>query len=134
MPPKTHIGSEQSSSNAAPPPPAPPPPASSAPKTKPTAAAPAAPLGGKLSGARAAVQQFLTTELGAKELRITKIAPIRHGDGGWSAEAEILVPNLEVKMLGLPLTQEVLERETYSVELDEDLTVRAYGHIEEEEI
>lgn len=126
MPPKTHIGSEQSSPN-----PAPPPPAATAQKPKP---APAAPLGGKLSGARAAVQQFLTNELGAKELRITKIAPIRHGDGGWSAEAEILVPNLEVKMLGLPLTQEVLERETYSVELDEDLTVRAYGHIEEEEI
>lgn len=126
MPPKTHMGSEQSSPN-----PAPPPPAATAQKPKP---APAAPLGGKLSGARAAVQQFLTNELGAKELRITKIAPIRHGDGGWSAEAEILVPNLEVKMLGLPLTQEVLERETYSVELDEDLTVRAYGHIEEEEI
>lgn len=127
MPPKTHIGSEQSSPN-----PAPPPPAATAQKPKPAPAA--APLGGKLSGARAAVQQFLTNELGAKELRITKIAPIRHGDGGWSAEAEILVPNLEVKMLGLPLTQEVLERETYSVELDEDLTVRAYGHIEEEEI
>ncbi len=126
MPPKTHIGSEPSSPNTAPPPPA-----ATAPKTKP---APAAPLGSKLSGARAAVQQFLTTELGARELRITKIAPIRHGDGGWSAEAEILVPNLEVKMLGLPLTQEVLERETYTVELDEDLTVRAYGHIEEEEV
>lgn len=126
MPPKTHIGSEQSPPNAAPPPPA-----ATASTTKP---APAAPLGSKLSGARAAVQQFLTTELGARELRITKIAPIRHGDGGWSAEAEILVPNLEVKMLGLPLTQEVLERETYTVELDEDLTVRAYGHIEEEEV
>ncbi|KAF2990124.1 hypothetical protein OGR47_11580 [Methylocystis sp. MJC1] len=126
MPPKSqHVGSEQHvSPNAAPPPPA------AAPKAKP---APAAPIGSKLSGARAAIQQFLTTELGARELRITKIAPIRHGDGGWSAEAEILVPNLEVKMLGLPLTQEVLERETYTVELDEDLTVRAYGHIEEEE-
>lgn len=127
MPPKSqHIGSEQQVS----PSPAPPPPAPAAPKAKPAAAAP---TGSKLSGARAAIQQFLTTELGARELRITKIAPIRHGDGGWSAEAEILVPNLEVKMLGLPLTQEVLERETYTVELDEDLTVRAYGHIEEEE-
>ena len=45
-------------------------------------------------------------------------------DGG---EAEILVPNLEVKMLGLPLTQEVLEREHYALELEADLTVRSYG-------
>ena len=48
---------------------------------------------------------------------------------GWSVEAEILVPNLEVKMLGLPLTQEVLEREHYSVELETDLTVRSYGYV-----
>ncbi len=121
-----HVGSEQHGS----PNPAPPPPTAAPPNAE---SAPAAAIGSKLSGARAAVQQFLTTELGARETRITKIAPIHHGDGGWSAEAEILVPNLEVKMLGLPLTQEVLERETYTVELDEDLTVRAYGHIEEEE-
>jgi hypothetical protein len=85
-----------------------------------------APLG-KISAARAAVQQFLTTELGAREIRITKIVPLNHGAEGWSAEAEILVPNLELKMLGLPLTQEVLEREYYTVELETDLTVRSYG-------
>lgn len=85
---------------------------------------------GKISAARAAVQQFLSTELGAREIRITKIAPLDHGAEGWSAEAEILVPNLEVKMLGLPLTQEVLEREHYSVELETDLTVRSYGHLD----
>ena len=84
---------------------------------------------GKISAARAAVQQFLSTELGAREIRITKIVPVDHGAQGWSAEAEILVPNLEVKMLGLPLTQEVLERERYSVELETDLTVRSYGYV-----
>jgi hypothetical protein len=36
------------------------------------------------------------------------------------------VPNLEVKMLGLPLTQEILERERYALELDADLAVRSY--------
>ncbi|WOJ88516.1 hypothetical protein RZS28_11850 [Methylocapsa polymorpha] len=87
-----------------------------------------APLG-RISAARAAVQQFLATELGAREIRITKIAPLNHGSEGWSAEAEILVPNLEVKMLGLPLTQEVLELEHYIVELETDLTVRSYGHL-----
>ena len=85
---------------------------------------------GKISAARAAVQQFLSTELGAREIRITKIAPLEHGAEGWLAEAEILVPNLEIKTLGLPLTQEILERELYSVELEMDLTVRSYGHLD----
>jgi hypothetical protein len=83
---------------------------------------------GKLSTARAAVQQFLSIELGAREVRITKIVPIAGGADGWSVEAEMLVPNLEVKMLGLPLTQEVLEREHYALELAADLTVRSYEH------
>jgi len=84
---------------------------------------------GRISAARAAVQQFLSMELGAREVRITKIAPLDRGSEGWSAEAEILVPNLEVKMLGLPLTQEVLELEHYIVELETDMTVRSYGHL-----
>lgn len=83
---------------------------------------------GRLSAARAAVLQFLSSELGAREVRITKLIPAGHGSEGWSAEAEILVPNLEVKMLGLPLTQEILDREHYALELDADLTVRSYEH------
>ncbi|WP_454650955.1 hypothetical protein [Bradyrhizobium liaoningense] len=91
---------------------------------------PAKPVG-RLGAARAAVQDFLVNELDAREVRITKIVPHDHSDSGWSAEAEILVPNLEVKMLGLPLTQEVLEREHYTVELDNDLSVRSYEHTED---
>lgn len=85
---------------------------------------------GKLSAARAAVHDFLVSELGARTVRITKIVPHDHAAEGWSAEAEILVPNLEVKMLGLPLTQEVLELERYMVELDMDLAVKSYEHAE----
>ena len=84
---------------------------------------------GKLSAARAAVTTFLRTELGAREVRITKIAPIDHGADGWFAEAETLMPNLDVKMLGLPLTQEILEREYYSLELERDMTVRSYENL-----
>lgn len=82
---------------------------------------------GRISAARAAVQRFLTSELEAREVRITKIAPLEHGADGWSAEADILVPDLEVKTLGLPLTQEVLQKERYSVELGADLSVKSYG-------
>ncbi len=81
----------------------------------------------KISAARAAVREFFSTELGAREVRITKIAPLNHGSDGWEAEAEILVPNLEVKMLNLPLTQEVFEIEQYAIELEADLSVRSYG-------
>ncbi len=92
-----------------------------------------APFVSKVSVARSAVREFLSTELGAREVRITKIVPVDHGSEGWIAEAEILVPNLEVKMLGLPLTQEVLEREHYSLELEADLTVRSYEHLRPED-
>lgn len=81
----------------------------------------------KLSAARAAVQHFLETELKGREIRVTKIGPANHGGGdGWLAEAEIFVPDLGIKTLGLPLTQEVLEREHYLIELDADLTVVSY--------
>lgn len=83
---------------------------------------------GRMSAARAALRQFLSSELGAREVRITKLIPAGHGSEGWSAEAEILVPNLELKMLGLPLTQEILEREHYALELDADLAVRSYEY------
>ncbi len=83
----------------------------------------------RVSAARAAVREFLSAEMGARETRITRIAPLNHGSDGWEAEAEILVPNLEVKMLNLPLTQEVFEIERYMVELETDLSVRSYGPI-----
>lgn len=86
---------------------------------------PSAPIS-KVSAARSAAAHFLATELGAREIRITKIAPAEHGAQGWSVEAEILVPNLEIKTLGLPLTQEILEQEHYLIELDMDLIVRSY--------
>jgi len=88
---------------------------------------------GKLSAARAALQQFLSMELGAREIRITKLAPGDHGTPGWRAEAEILIPNLGMKMLGLPLTQEVLQRERYLIELEADLSIRSYEHLGSDE-
>jgi hypothetical protein len=86
----------------------------------------------KLSAARAAIRHFLATELGAREIRITKIAPAEHGAQGWSAEAEILVPNLEIKTLGLELTHEILEQAYYLVELDTDFVVKSYEYLSPE--
>jgi hypothetical protein len=81
---------------------------------------------GKLLAAQAAARAFLADELGAREGRVTKLVPGGQGSSGWTAEAEILVPNLEVKKLGLPLSQEVLELERYALELNADLNVVSY--------
>jgi len=106
-------------------------------RPKPPAAAPAAPPAlpqpgpkapssrGQLVAAREAVRNFLMSECQVREVRITKISPLP-GEGGWDAAAEILVPDLTIKMLGLPLSQEVLEREFCTVELDPVLSVRSY--------
>jgi hypothetical protein len=77
-----------------------------------------------------AVRAFLTGEFEAREVRVTRIAALGGSDAGWEAEAEILVPDLAIKTLGLPLTQEVLERRRYAVQLDRSLTVGGYEPID----
>jgi len=86
-----------------------------------------------LTQARIVLQQFLADALEARESRVIKIAPAEPETAGWTAEAEVLVPNLEVRKLGLPLQQEVLTRERYAVELRPDLSVRSYVHLDEGE-
>lgn len=81
---------------------------------------------GKLGAARQAVRNFLVKEFKAREVRITKIAPSPDDRQGWHVEAEILVPDLGIKTLGLPLSQEVLERELCAVDLDPEMTVKSY--------
>lgn len=80
----------------------------------------------KLMAARRAVQNFLADEFQAREVRITKVAPSPDSPDAWSVEAEILVPDLGIKTLGLPLTQEVLEKEYCTIELAPDMTVKSY--------
>ncbi len=79
-----------------------------------------------LMTARRAVQQFLTSEFEAREVRITKVSPASDGGDSWHVEAEVLVPNLDIKTLGLPLSQEVLEKEYCVIELAPDMTVKAF--------
>jgi hypothetical protein len=73
-----------------------------------------------------AVRAFLAGEFQAREVRVTRIAAVTDPEAGWEAEAEILVPDLAIKTLGLPLTQEVLECRRYAVQLDRLLAVRGY--------
>ncbi len=44
---------------------------------------------------------------------------------GWYAEAAILVPDLAIMTLGLPLSQEVFERELCAIDLDSAMTVKS---------
>jgi len=84
-----------------------------------------------LAAASLAVRSFLGTDLEARETRITRIGPTP--DGGWDVEAEILVPDLNIKTLGLPLTQEVLERQACAVHLGPTLEVIGFERIDREE-
>ncbi len=72
-----------------------------------------------------AVREFLVHTVLARDVRVVGVSgdPERRT---WRAEAEVLVPNLSVKSLGLPLTNEVLERQVYDIQLDENLNVTAY--------
>ncbi len=99
------------------------PPAAESRRSQPSSEPP--PPGGQLVAVREAVRNFLVSECQAREVRVTKIGPLP-GEGGWGAEAEFLMPDLAIKMLGLPLNQEVLEREFCAVELDNVLSVRSY--------
>lgn len=83
---------------------------------------------GKTARARNAVRNFLTSELQAREVRVTKVAP--DGVGGWDAEASILLLDLSVKRLGLSLSQEILEEQHCLVQLDPDLNIQSYEFIE----
>lgn len=84
------------------------------------------PPDGKLAAARDAVENFLLSQFQARALRIVKIAAAPDGANGWYAEAEMLLPDLAIKMLGLRLSQEILEKEYCAVELDSSLTVKSY--------
>jgi hypothetical protein len=79
-----------------------------------------------LTAVSAAVRVFLTAEFQAREIRVTRIAALAGPDEGWEAEAEILVPDLAIKTLGLQLTQEVLECRRYVVLLNDELTITGY--------
>lgn len=84
----------------------------------------------KLVVARDAVEKFLFGQFDARAVRITKIGALPDGGVGWQAEAEILVPDLAIRTLGLPLTQEILEKECCAVELDADLAVKSYEFLD----
>jgi hypothetical protein len=78
-----------------------------------------------LGAVKAAVQVFLASEFDAREVQITKIGPSPVDPHGWYVEAEIMVPDLGMKALGLPLTQEVLERELCALDLDSEMNVKS---------
>jgi hypothetical protein len=86
----------------------------------------------RLSAVSDEVRNFLTQELQAQEVRLTRITPRPGGEAGWEAHAEILVPDLAIKTLGLPLTQQVLERRGYAVQLDPSLVVIGYESLDED--
>lgn len=84
----------------------------------------------KIQAVRDAAREFLIRTILARDVRVTRVLPGEDHLGIWRVEAEVLVPNMTVKSLGLPLTTEILERQHYALYLDADLDVTAYDCLE----
>lgn len=76
---------------------------------------------------RNAVCDFLKRQPDVKEARVTKLVQIDAEKGIWEAEAEVYVPNLTIRALGLPVQKEVLDCHDYLLRVDGQLNVVAYG-------
>ena len=87
---------------------------------------------GGLTAISHTVRNFFAEEFQARETRITKIAALAGAEAGWEVEAETLVPDLAIRTLGLPLTQEVLERRRYLVQLDPSHEITGYEPLDED--
>jgi hypothetical protein len=75
----------------------------------------------KIEEARKAVSDFLKRTIGAKDVKVIKIAKV---SGGWEAEAEVYEESSFIKSLGLPTR--VLDRNIYMLKLDDNLEVLSY--------
>lgn len=82
--------------------------------------------GGGIFAAGSAVKSFLAEEFDAREIRITRVEPPQAEHVNWEVEAQLLVPDLTVKALGIPVTQEVLKQGHCRLDLDPQFTVVAF--------
>lgn len=87
----------------------------------------------KIQAVRDVAREFLVRTILARDVRVVRVLPEEDSLGIWRVEAEVLVPNLAVKSLGLPLSNEVLERQHYALHLDADLNITAYDCLETSE-
>lgn len=80
-----------------------------------------------IEDARNAVIAFLKNTLDVKQVNVTKLVVLDSEKGTWEAEAEVYVPNLTIKALGLRTQREVLDCQPYLLRLDSQLNIIAYG-------
>ncbi len=76
---------------------------------------------------RDAISNFLKKMVDAKEVSVPKLVLLDSKKVTWEAEADVYVPNLTIRALGLPVQQEVLDCQTYLLRLDKQLNIVAYG-------
>ncbi|MGD0089824.1 MAG: hypothetical protein ABSE73_07875 [Planctomycetota bacterium] len=79
-----------------------------------------------IEDARLAASRFLKRQPGVKYANIVRLAKAAVDKSSWQAEAEVYVPNTTIKMLGLPVRRQVLDRRLYVLTLDNELKVVSY--------
>ncbi|MBM4349707.1 MAG: hypothetical protein FJ106_07460 [Deltaproteobacteria bacterium] len=80
-----------------------------------------------IEDARKISSEFLKKTLNIEDVRVIKAA---RGDDGWEAEAEAYEESSFIKALGLPTR--VMDRNVYTVRLDDHLEVQSFERKGEE--
>ena len=79
-----------------------------------------------IEDARLAASRFLKKQPGVKYASITRLGRAAADKGCWEAEAEVYIPNTTIRMLGLRVRRQVLDRRLYVLRLDSELNVVSY--------
>jgi hypothetical protein len=71
--------------------------------------------------------EFLKNNCEARRVQVVKMGLADHAKGIWEIEAHAFVPNTTIQNLGLEVSKEVLDSETYTLRIDGQLNIIGFG-------
>ncbi|MCY2933305.1 MAG: hypothetical protein WCJ40_03255 [Planctomycetota bacterium] len=71
--------------------------------------------------------EFLKTNCEARRVQVVNMSLIDSARGVWAIEANAFVPNITIQNLGLEVSKEVLDAETYVLKIDGQLNIIGFG-------
>ena len=71
--------------------------------------------------------EFLKNNCEARRVQVVKMGLADSAKGIWEIEAHAFVPNTTIQNLGLEVSKEVLDSETYTLRIDGQLNIIGFG-------
>jgi len=71
--------------------------------------------------------EFLKNNCEARRVQVVKMGLADQAKGIWEIEAHAFVPNTTIQNLGLEVSKEVLDSETYTLRIDGQLNIIGFG-------